>query len=130
LRRRGIAYERCGKLIVALGPAEIPALDELGRRGAANGVPGIRRVDAAGLREIEPHAAGIAALHSPETAIVDFAAVAAALADDIRSAGGEILTSAGVTGIVVRSRAIMLRHERGEAVAGTAVFCGGAWSEV
>ena len=81
---RGLAYERCGKLIVALDRGELPALDELARRGAANGVPGLRRLDAAGLREIEPHAAGIAALHSPETAIVDFAAVARALADDLR----------------------------------------------
>jgi 2-hydroxyglutarate dehydrogenase len=99
---RGIAYDRCGKLIVALEPRELPALDELERRGAANRVPGLRRLDAAGLRAIEPHAAGVAALHSPETAIVDFAAVAAALAGDVRAAGGEILTSAGVTAIDVR----------------------------
>src|SRR5688572_13577413 len=53
---RGIPYDRCGKLIVALEAGELPALDELERRGAANGVPGLRRVDAAGLRTIEPHA--------------------------------------------------------------------------
>ena len=62
---RGIPYERCGKVIVALDESELPGLDELQRRGEANGVPGLRRLDAAGLREIEPHAAGIAALHSP-----------------------------------------------------------------
>jgi L-2-hydroxyglutarate oxidase len=102
---RGLEYERCGKLIVALDPGELPALDELERRGHANGVPGLRRLDAAGLREIEPHAAGIAALHSPETAIVDFAAIARAYADDLREAGGEVVTDAAVEGIEVRAAA-------------------------
>jgi L-2-hydroxyglutarate oxidase LhgO len=102
---RELEYERCGKLIVALDPGELPALDELERRGHANGVLGLRRLDAAGLREIEPHAAGIAALHSPETAIVDFAAIARAYADDLREAGGEIVTDAAVEGIEVRAAA-------------------------
>ena len=102
---RELEYERCGKLIVALDPGELPALDELERRGHANGVPDLRRLDAAGLREIEPHAAGIAALHSPETAIVDFAAIARAYADDLREAGGEIVTEAAVEGIEVRAAA-------------------------
>ncbi len=100
---RGLAYERCGKLIVALDRSELPALDELQRRGEANGVAGLRRVDAAGLREVEPHAAGIAALHSPQTAILDFAAVATALAGDVREAGGEIVTGAAVEGVEVRA---------------------------
>src|SRR5215208_4001758 len=141
---RGLPYERCGKVIVALDEAEVPALDELERRGAANGVPRLRRVDASGLRSIEPHAAGIAALYSPETAIVDFAAVARALADDVREAGGGIVAGAAVAGVDVRavsvgsrrvaagarssgapsvgagaaaadaSRRIVLRHARGE----------------
>ncbi len=131
---RGLAYERCGKLIVALDRAELPALDELERRGAANGVPGLRRLDAVGMREIEPHAAGIAALHSPATAIADFAAVARAFADDLRDAGGEIHTNAAVAGIELRGaagrgRRIVLRHARGELAAGFAVFCAGAASD-
>jgi len=156
---RGLPYERCGKVIVALDEGQLPALDELERRGAANGVPGLRRVDASGLRSIEPHAAGIAALHSPETAIVDFAAVARALADEVREAGGEIVTGAAVAGVDVRavsggssrvaadpgssgapaagsgaaaaaaSRRIVLRHGQGEVIAGSAVFCAGAWSD-
>ena len=68
---RGIATERCGKVIVALSQRELAGLDELEARGRANGVPGLRRVDRAGLAELEPHAAGIAALHSPGTGIVD-----------------------------------------------------------
>ena len=127
---RDIAYDACGKLIVALGEDELPGLDELERRGIANGVPGLRRLDAAGLREIEPHAAGVAALHSPETAIADFGAVARALADDVRAAGGEILLGAPVEGIDVRGpRRIVLRHARGEVEAGFAVFCAGLWSD-
>ena len=64
---RGVPFEKRGKLIVARDAGELPRLDELERRGRANGVPGLRRVDADGLREIEPHARGVAALHSPET---------------------------------------------------------------
>jgi L-2-hydroxyglutarate oxidase len=130
---RGLTFERCGKLIVALDEGELPALDELQRRGEANGVPGLRRLDAAGLREIEPHAAGVAALHSPGTAIVDFAAVAAALADDVRAASGELVPGAGIEGVAVDAaagrRRIVLRHARGELAAGFAVFCAGAWSD-
>jgi (S)-2-hydroxyglutarate dehydrogenase len=130
---RGLPYERCGKLIVALDDRELAALDELQRRGEANGVPGLRRLDAAGLREIEPHAAGVAALHSPETAIVDFAAVARALADDVRAAGGRIVTGAGVEAVQTAdggpARRIELRHRGGRLAATFAVFCAGAWSD-
>ena len=87
--RRGIAHERCGKVIVATGPSELGRLDELERRGRENGVQGLRRLDAEGIRELEPHAAGIAGLHSPETGIADFAAVAAALAER-RPRGGRL----------------------------------------
>src|SRR3954447_15769131 len=72
----GIAYEKCGKLIVALNETEVPALDELGRRARENGVPGLRRLSASEIPDVEPNAVGAAALHSPETGIVDFAAVA------------------------------------------------------
>jgi (S)-2-hydroxyglutarate dehydrogenase len=126
---RAVAYEPCGKLIVALDASELPALAALERRGRANGVPGLRRVDAAGLRAVEPHAAGVAALHSPETAIVDFPAVARALADDVRAAGGEILTAAQVDAITGAPRRVVLHHARGELAAGFAVCCAGAWSD-
>lgn len=102
LAERGLPHERCGKLVVALDEAELGRLDELERRGLANGLTGLTRLDAAGLREVEPHAAGIAALHVAETGIVDFAAVAAAFAADIRAAGGRIETAARVRRI--RSR--------------------------
>ena len=95
---RGLAYERCGKLIVALDRGELPALDELERRGAANGVAGPAAPRRGGAARDRAARAGIAALHSPETAIVDFAAVARALADDLRAAGGEIVTGRGGRG--------------------------------
>src|SRR5918995_1110881 len=84
---RGIRAERTGKVIVATEPGELPRLDELERRGSANGVPGLRRVDSDELREFEPHARGIAALHSPVTGVVDFGLVARALAADLGAAG-------------------------------------------
>jgi (S)-2-hydroxyglutarate dehydrogenase len=87
---RGVPFEKRGKLIIARDESELARLDELERRGRANGVPGLRRLDAAGLREVEPHARGVAALHSPETGVVDFAEVARAYAADFEAAGGRI----------------------------------------
>ena len=87
----GVAHERCGKVIVARDAAELPALDELERRGRANGVPGLRRLDAEGLAEVEPHCVGVAALHSPNTGIVDFPGVARSFARDLEERGGELL---------------------------------------
>lgn len=96
---RGIPVRDCGKLVVALDAAEVVRLRELERRGVANGVPGLRWLDNDELREVEPHAAGIAGLHSPTTAITDYRAVAEAFADDVRAAGGTIHLKAEVTGI-------------------------------
>ncbi len=110
---RGVVYDECGKLVVALDESELPRLDALEERATANGVPGLRRVDAAGLREIEPHAAGIAALHSPETAITDFRAVAQAFADELRERGGTVRT--GVE--VVRVRRIAAANGSGDGAA-------------
>ncbi len=94
---RGLPYEACGKLVVAIDEAELPRLERLAERAHANGVPGLRRLDAAQLREVEPHAAGIAALHSPETAIADFRAVALALADELIERGGNVRTGVELT---------------------------------
>ncbi|HKG39032.1 MAG TPA: L-2-hydroxyglutarate oxidase [Conexibacter sp.] len=92
-----LPYEECGKLVVALDRTELPRLAHLEERGHANGVPGLRRVDATQLREVEPHAAGIAALHSPETAITDFRAVALQLARELTDRGGTVRTGVEVT---------------------------------
>ena len=74
-QRYGIAYEECGKLLVALDDDERQRLQSIRERAELNGVPALRWLDTAGLRDIEPHAVGVAALHSPTTAIVDFRGV-------------------------------------------------------
>lgn len=127
--RRGIATERVGKLVVAVDDHDLPGLAELERRAAVNGVR-IRRVDGDGLREIEPHCAGVAALHSPDTGIVDFAAVARALAEDVRGAGGELLLGREIRSIVRRNHGRTLVDQHGEAIETTALIgCAGGWSD-
>src|SRR3954453_21431066 len=87
---RAIPLVSCGKLVVALDNSEIGRLRELERRAVANNVTGLRWVEGGAVREIEPHAAGIAGLHSPTTGITDYRAVARAFADDVRAAGGSV----------------------------------------
>ena len=125
----GIANEACGKVIVATDPSELSRLDELERRGKANGVPGLRRIDANGIEALEPHARGIAGLHSPGTGIVDFTAVARAYAHDVLEAGGTVATGCGVTDVEVKTRSLLLKHAHGATEAGRAIFCAGAWSD-
>jgi (S)-2-hydroxyglutarate dehydrogenase len=126
---KGVPLEHCGKLIVATAEHELERLAELERRGRANGVPGLRRLTPTEMRTHEPHAAGIAALLSPRTGIVDYGVVSAALADDVEATGGRILTGCGVHEIAVSSRRISLRAQRGEVRARHAIFCAGAWSD-
>jgi (S)-2-hydroxyglutarate dehydrogenase len=126
---RGIAHERCGKIVVAVAEAELPRLDELERRGRENGLTGIVRLDGAGLREYEPHAAGIAGLYVPETGIVDYVAISEAMATDIRDAGGEVRTGAAVTAIR-RSGGAVEVETRGEwSSTGFLVGCAGLASD-
>jgi 2-hydroxyglutarate dehydrogenase len=125
----GVAYERCGKVIVALDRSELDRLDELERRGHANGVPGLRRIGADELRELEPHAAGIEALHSPQTGIVDFGGVARALAGQVEAGGGVVATSCGVSGFERTNGRTRIAHARGETRARQVIVCAGAWSD-
>ena len=96
---RGIPIEHCGKLVVALDETEVQRLRELERRGAANDVPGLRWLEGDRLREVELHAVGVAGLHSPTTAIIDYRTVAEAFANDVRAQGGSILCGARVVRI-------------------------------
>jgi 2-hydroxyglutarate dehydrogenase len=127
--RHDVPVERCGKVIVALTDDEIPALDALEWRGRQNGVPGLRRLDRRGLRDLEPHAEGVAALHSPATGIVDFPAVARALAGEVIEAGGRITLGRAVTAVESRPGEVVLRTGDGDLAGGHAVFCAGAWSD-
>ena len=94
-----LPYREVGKLVVAVTDAELPALADIEARSIANSVPGLRRVNDAELRDLEPHAAGVAALHSPHTAVVDYTAITEAMADDVRQGGGRILLGHEVTAI-------------------------------
>lgn len=121
-----IDYEECGKLVVAVDPDELGRLDALERTATANAVPGLRRVDAAGIREVEPHASGLAALHSPRTAITDYVAVAERLAQDVREAGGEVRLRTEVTGIARERGRVRVTTGEGEPlVVDRLVVCGG-----
>lgn len=95
----GISHNQSGKLVIATEPSEIPALDELERRGKANGLQGLRRIGPAEITEMEPEATGIAALHVPEAGVVDFPAIAENQAKKLIAAGATIVTGAEVTAI-------------------------------
>jgi (S)-2-hydroxyglutarate dehydrogenase len=126
----GIRYERCGKVIVATDKTELGRLTDIEARGHANGVAGLRRIGPEELAELEPHASGVAALHSPATGIVDYGAVARALADDLRARGAEVQTSCEVMSIDRRSgNQVRIGHADGQLSARRAVVCAGAWSD-
>lgn len=127
---RGLAYERCGKVVTALTEAELPRLDELERRGRANGLAGLERLDAAGIRAREPHAAGLAGLAVPETGIVDYVAVARAFAGDVVAAGSRVRSGARVERIAAGARGVEVRLAGGERIAaGFVVACAGLESD-
>lgn len=126
---QGIPYQRSGKLVVAVEDGELAGLDELERRGRANGVPGLRRLTAAEIAAVEPHARGLAALHSAATGVVDFLAVARSYAADVEAAGGAIALGTRVHGAAPSAGGIAIRHRRGTTTASAAVFCAGLWSD-
>ncbi len=121
----GIPVVRCGKLVIAGDQSELPALEELRRRGDANGVPGIEMLGPDGLKGIEPHAVGRAALWSPATAIIDYRLVAAALAADIRQAGGNIDLGVELTSISPQAQHHLLRVSNGTVATRHVVSCAG-----
>ncbi|MGI8727304.1 MAG: L-2-hydroxyglutarate oxidase, partial [Solirubrobacterales bacterium] len=126
---RGIDARRDGKVIVATDAEELRRLAELERRGKANGVRGLERIGPDALRRIEPHAAGLAALHSPNTGVVDFPTVARAYADDFVSGGGRIHTGCEVTGFAARGGGTAIDHASGTTLAAKVVVCAGPWAD-
>jgi L-2-hydroxyglutarate oxidase len=125
----GLPYDQCGKLVVAIDESELGRFDALEKTATANGVPGLRRVDAAEIREIEPHATGLVALHSPETAITDFVAIARSVAGEIEAAGGEVRLSTEVTGIEQNAGGITVTTARGPEKVDRLVVCAGLQSD-
>lgn len=124
----GIAHEICGKVIVAVTPAEMPALHRIYERGQANGVRCLL-IDQAQLAELEPHAAGVGAIHVPEAGIVNYRQVCERLAEKIRSAGGEVVLEARVTAVRHQADAVTVVSTAGDHTARQLVNCAGLHSD-
>ena len=120
-----IPFERCGKLVVALDGRELPRLATLRERATANGVPGLEEVGPERIREIEPHAAGIRGLWSPETGIIDFRRIALAMAADLAARGVTIETGREVRSIAERGDEVVVGTTAGDLRAGMVVACAG-----
>ena len=123
--RHGVPYKKCGKVVIATRQDEIPRLDELERRGRANGLKGLRRLSANEIQEYEPHAAGIDALYVPETGVVDFAQAAKAMAKVAQNNGAAVKTNARVLRCVRRSNRVILETLSGKIEARAALNCAG-----
>lgn len=126
---RRIAVDRCGKVVVATCEEEIPALDELERRGRANGLAGLERLDAAGVKEREPHVAGIAGLYVPQTGIVDYTEVTNAYAQVVREGGGVVRTGCRVSGVKRQGQDFYLTTSLGPFACRTLINCAGLQSD-
>lgn len=124
-----VPLRRCGKVIVAAEPREIASLEELRRRGVANGVGGLEILGPERLEEIEPTCRGVRALRVPGTAITDYAAVTATLARLVAGGGGAIRTGTRVLGVVDRGREVVLETAAGTIAARFAVNCAGLHSD-
>lgn len=126
---RGIPFERCGKLVVALDESELPALARLEERATQNEVPGLERVGPERLHEIEPHVLGVAGIWSPGTGIIDYRRVALAYADDVLAAGGTIHTGHRVTGLRPGPTSTQVLTDQGDLSARLVVSCAGLWAD-
>jgi len=127
--RHGIAYEVCGKLIVATNPEEIARLDVLFAQGEANGLEGLRLLERAAMLDIEPHVGGVRALLVPSTGITDYVAVTAKYAEIAAGRGAEVKTSAGVVGFDISGNGVVVRTRAGEFSARYVVNCAGLYSD-
>ncbi len=125
----GIAHERCGKVVVAVEERELPALEELERRGRANGLSGLERLDRTDLARHEPGAAGTAGLYVPQTGIVDYRAVARALHDDLIAAGGQVWLDARAGRIRAAPGRVVIETSRGAVAAQLLIACAGLESD-
>ena len=128
-REYGIPHEQCGKIVVATEPGELPRLEALHQRGIENGLQEIRKLGPAEIREIEPHAAGLAALHVPQEGIVDYPAVVEKLGELIRRSGGEIRLGARVTRLLPDRDEWIARSSLGDFRGKFVVTCGGLHSD-
>jgi L-2-hydroxyglutarate oxidase len=125
----GIAHDRCGKLVVVTKESELPALDELERRGTANGLQNLRRLSVEEMREREPHVSGIAGLLVKETGIVDFTRVTQVFAEIVKQHNGEALTDARFYELAKDGSALVLKTTKGDISARNLINCCGLQSD-
>jgi L-2-hydroxyglutarate oxidase len=125
-----LPYELCGKVVVATRKEELPRLEELHRRGVANGVPGLVRITAQEIAQYEPHTAGIEGLWSPNTGIVDYLAVTQKYAEIVQEHSGEIRLSTEVMGITQASDRIVLKTSGQEIHTRFLINCAGLQSDL
>ncbi len=126
----GVAHERCGKIVVAVTESDGPALNELERRGQANGLEGMKRLrNLAELQEYEPQVAGVEGLYVPQTGIVDFPGVTETYARLVREAGGEVRTGARVVGVKRDGAELVVETAAGPVRASNIVNCAGLQSD-
>jgi len=125
----GLPLPERTKLIVATRPSELARLEEIRRRGTANGVEGLQLIGPGEIAALEPHAAGLRALVVPRVGVVDFAAVTRALAAGVTAAGGEVRTGVRALGVEAHPGGVRVSTSGGEVRAGAAVLCAGLWSD-
>lgn len=128
-KEHGIPFSRVGKVIIATRPEELPRLDNLYERAIANGVPGVEKIDQARLDELEPHAAGLCAIYSPNTAIVDYTRVAQAMAGELLECEADIQTSARVTAIRQDNREMVIETTQRAIQTRSLINCAGLYSD-
>jgi L-2-hydroxyglutarate oxidase LhgO len=128
-REHGIPHNVCGKVIVATGEDELPRLEELRKRGEANGLTGLRLIGSQELREIEPYARGLQALVVPSTGVTDYALVCEKYAQLIMANGGSVQTSTTVTGIKRSEQGIVIETSRGALATSSVINCAGLYSD-
>ena len=124
-QKHGIAHDICGKIVIATSEAELPRLERLWERGQANGLLGLRKLTVSQIKEIEPHAAGLAAIHVPQEGIVDYPAVCDKLGELIRQKGGEIRLNTRLLKLVSAANEWTAETSVGQFHARFVVTCGG-----
>jgi (S)-2-hydroxyglutarate dehydrogenase len=129
-QEKSLPYREVGKLVVAVTEDEVGRLDEIERRSRENRVPDLKRLGAEEMREIEPHVAGVAAVHSPHTAAVDYASITEAMAQDVRTAGGRILLGQEVTDVRNVGPQVVVTTSVDEHAFDRLVVCAGLQSDV
>ena len=124
-----VQYDLCGKVIVAVNLEEVNRLDALYKRGLENGISDVRIVDSQELKDLEPHATGIKAIHVPSTGIINYTSVVDELAKQIIKRGGEIKTKATVKGFVRKAGECIVNTQMGDYPTGLVINCAGLYSD-